>query len=270
MQSTIVAQPPSELPIELPQEMHALAGNPEPIRFYADQIRTNGFTVIENALPLSFIEAMRARFDTLLEAYRDANPTNRGANRFQMYLPFELPFSSPLLYAHPVVLAIVGEVLPKPFLLDYLASDTPFPGSDYQAVHADCGPLFPGAKMAVPPFSLVLNVPLVDVTEENGPLEIWPGGTHHFLDSVNIAALAPTMVSQRLTMKAGGILLRDPRVWHRGTPNRGSRSRPNIALVYTAPWYRFPQKPPTLRKADFEALNEQDKTLLRHATLLDG
>lgn len=252
----------------LPSEMTALLADTDAIRFYADQIRANGYAVIENALPLAYVEAMRDRFDVLLEAYRNAVPTNRGANRYQMYLPFEAPFSDPLLYEHPVAIAIIKEILGDRFYLDYLASDTPFPGSDYQQVHSDAPPLFPERDMPTPIYALVLNTPLVDVTEENGPLEIWPGGTHNIV-GVNIPKLAETMVSQRLTMKAGGILLRDPRVWHRGTPNHGTRSRPNIALVYSRPWYRFPQNKPSLRRSLYDNLSERGKVMLKDATLLE-
>ncbi len=261
--------PLESMTFALPPEMNALLADTETIRLHADRIRANGFTVIENALPLSFVEAMRDRFDVLLEEYRNSVPTNRGANRYQMYLPFDAPFSDPLLYEHPVALAVVKDILGDRFHMDYLASDTPFPGSDYQAVHSDAPPLFPEKEMPTPIYALVLNTPLVDATEENGPLEIWPGGTHNIV-GVNIPKLAETMVSQRLMMKAGGILLRDPRVWHRGTPNHGTRSRPNIALVYSRPWYRFPLNKPSLRRSQFERLSEQGKAMLKDAALLEG
>src|SRR5205085_3629148 len=129
----------------------------------------------------------------------------------------------------------------------YLASDTPLPGSDYQRVHADTQLLFPEAIFSAPPYGLVVNVPLVDVTDENGPLEVWPGGTHYMPARMDLERMAKGMVSERLKMKAGGLLIRDLRMWHRGTPNRGTRSRPHVALVYTRPWYRFEQQPPALR-----------------------
>jgi ectoine hydroxylase-related dioxygenase (phytanoyl-CoA dioxygenase family) len=249
--------------------MEALLNDPEAIRFRADQIRVNGYTVLQNALPVEFIAEMRDRFDSLMEAHRRDYPTNRGDNRYQMYLPFEPPFSSPHLYEHPVVLAIVEAVLGPQILWSYLASDTPLPGSDYQRVHSDTRLLFPETNFSAPPYGLVANVPLVTVTEENGPLEIWPGGTHYMPGPADIQRLAETMESVRLTMEEGGILIRDLRAWHRGTPNRGARSRPNVALVYTRPWYRFEQKPPTLRRSDLERLSEKAQAMLRFATILE-
>lgn len=239
----------------------------EAVRFHADQIRVNGYTVLPGTLPVDLISRLRDAFDLLLDRHRDAHPTNRGANRYQMYLPFEEPFATPQLYERPDVLAVVGAALGERFHLGYFASDTPYPGSDYQAVHPDSEQLFPEESLAVPPFALVLNVPLVDVTEENGPLEFWPGGTHHFPTGVDVQRLAAAMVSQRLTHPAGSILLRDPRAWHRGTPNRGTRSRPNLALVYHRPWYRFALEGPTLRRSQYDALSPTGKSLLRFATV---
>lgn len=256
-------------PFELPPAMAALADDDAALRRHADQILANGFTVIPGALPAPLIVAMRERFDPILEAHRQAESTNRGAHRYQMYLPFEAPFSSPLLTEHPVALKVIGKVLGERFLLNYFASDTPFPGSDYQAVHSDGEALFPGVAVALPVFALVLNVSLVDVTEENGPMEIWPGGTHLIASPVDVARTAEGMVSQRLTIRAGDILLRDPRAWHRGTPNRGTRSRPNLALLYARPWFRFGLDLPTVRRSEFDGLGETTKAMLRYANLVD-
>lgn len=256
--------------LALSPQMEALRKDAEAIRLHADQIQANGFTIIEQALPPSLIQAMLPPFDHLLEEHRHTFSTNRGSNRYQMYLPFEPPFSAPLLIEHPVVLAILKQVLGERFLLNYFASDTPFPGAEYQAVHSDGEPLFPGTQVSLPCYAVVLNVALVDVTEENGPMEIWAGGTHALTAQVNVEQTAQKMASHRLTMKAGDILLRDPRAWHRGTPNHGTRSRPNIALLYARPWFRFGLDLPTIRRSQFNSLSEPAKVMLRYATLLEG
>ncbi len=151
----------------------------------------------------------------------------------------------------------------------YFASDTPLPGSDYQRVHSDTQLLFPENRLSLPAYGLVLNIPLVDVTEENGPMEIWPGGTHLWPGGSDIAALAQEMPSRRVTMNAGSVLLRDLRMWHRGTPNHSDRSRPNIALVYTRPWYRFEQKVPVIPRAAWHEISDRARKLFRHAVLTD-
>lgn len=233
----------------------------------ADQIKVNGYAVIENLLPRSLIDSLREAFDRLLEEHRAANPTNRGANRYQMYLPFEPPFADPLVYDNDTVLEVVQRVLGPDPICTYFASDTPLPGSEHQRVHSDTRLLFPEEHLSLPCYGLVLNIPLVDVTEENGPMEVWPGGTHLWAGVGDMQELAQRMPSGFLTMNAGSVVIRDLRMWHRGTPNRGTRSRPNLALVYTRPWYRFEQKPPAIARARFDSLSERARKMLRFAVV---
>ena len=234
----------------------------------ADQIRTNGYVILEDLLPLSLIEALRDAFDPLLEAKRQAEPSNRGANRFQMYLPFVPPFADPLVYENSAVLATLENLLGPDILCAYFASDTPLPGAEYQRVHSDTRLLFPETQLSLPCYGVVLNIPLVDVTEENGPMEIWPGGTHLWPGGVDMQAMAERMTSLRVTMRAGSVLLRDLRMWHRGTPHRGTRSRPNVALVYTRSWYRFEQKVPSMTQSAYDSLSERAKRLFRFSEIL--
>jgi ectoine hydroxylase-related dioxygenase (phytanoyl-CoA dioxygenase family) len=244
----------------------------EQIQAHADEIRMNGYTILENAIPRGMIAAMLERFDPLLEAKRNAEPSNRGANRFQMHLPFEPPFADPLLYANPNVLAIVENLFSKDYILTYFASDTPFPGSDYQRVHLDTRLPFPEADYGVPVYSVVLNAPLVDFTEENGPLEMWPNGTHMIAQPKDMERMAALMPSVRPHLKAGSLLLRDARLWHRGTPSRGARSRPNVALVYSRGWFRFENHPVRIKipRATYEAFPTDLKPMFRYCALLNA
>jgi ectoine hydroxylase-related dioxygenase (phytanoyl-CoA dioxygenase family) len=237
---------------------------------HADLVKVNGYTVLPDLLPASLIGEMREAFDRLLAEHMAANPTNRGANRYQMYLPFELPFADPRVYDNPIVMEVVEKVLGPNAACVYFASDTPLPGSEYQRVHSDTQLLFPEAGLSLPCYGLVLNIPLVDVTEENGPMEVWPGGTHLWPGGGEIATLAESMPPTRLLMNAGDVVVRDLRMWHRGTPNRSDRSRPNVALVYTRPWYRFEQKAPAIPRGRWDALSEREQKLFRYASVIEG
>jgi len=238
------------------------------VKLWTDLIRMNGYVILENALPLALIERMRDRFDQLLSERAAAEPSNRGVNRYQMYLPFEEPFAHPLVYEHPLVLRILERLMGSDLICTYFASDTPMPGADYQRVHSDTRLLFPESTLSLPCYGAVLNIPLVDATEENGSMEIWPGGSHLNPGQLEMAQLAPLMRSERANMRAGSILLRDLRMWHRGTPNRGARSRPNMALVYTRAWYRFEQRPFEIRRSIYDGLPEHVKRMFRFNTIL--
>lgn len=239
------------------------------IAFFAEQLRINGYTVLPERLPEDLIEQMRARFDVLIAETAAREPTNRGANRFQMYLPWGPPFANPLLYENAGVLAVVEAAMEPDITLRYFASDTPLPGSDYQKVHSDTRLLFPETELSLPCYGIVLNVPLVDCTEENGSLEFWPS-THLTPVRTDLDRLAATLPSAQANLKAGSLLLRDLRMWHRGTPNRSSGTRPQLALVYTRPWYRFELDGPQLTRAEYDALSDRGQRLLRHVTPRDA
>jgi ectoine hydroxylase-related dioxygenase (phytanoyl-CoA dioxygenase family) len=117
--------------------------------------------------------------------------------------------------------------------------------------------------LSLPAYSVVVNIPLVDFTPENGPLEIWPGGTHLMPGKVDMAELAPAMRSEPVLMPAGSLLIRDMRMWHRGTPNRSDHLRPNMALIYSRPWLSVNYPKIGIPQETFDGLGERAKRLFR-------
>jgi hypothetical protein len=245
------------------QELQSQTLAPETLALAADLVRTNGYVIFERVLSPKLTSALHAEFMRVFNAYVARTDPNRGANRFQMHLPFTAPFNDAAVITSPFALPIIDALLGKDVVCHYFASDTPLPGSDYQAVHSDIALLFPETSLSLPAYSIVVNIPLVDFTEENGPLEIWPGGTHLMPGRVNLAELAPRMVSERVTMPAGSILIRDMRAWHRGTPNRSDHARPNMALIYSKSWLRTHYPPIGIPAATYEALSERARHLFR-------
>ena len=99
-------------------------------------------------------------------------------------------------------------------------------GQQDQDMHTD-GELQAGVK------ALVVLVPLVNVTDENGPTRVWPA-------SVGLSeSAAKKKLSKTLTMDAGDVLMFDYRLWHCGTVNRTSTPRPVLHFTYSnALWTR--------------------------------
>jgi hypothetical protein len=83
--------------------------------------------------------------------------------------------------------------------------------------------------------------------------------------------MAASMPSVRPLLKAGDILMRDPRVWHRGTPSNGTRSRPNLALVYSRGWFRFENHPVRIKipRATYTAFDDKLKKMCRYCAILE-
>jgi ectoine hydroxylase-related dioxygenase (phytanoyl-CoA dioxygenase family) len=233
-----------------PEEKATGILNPETLAIAVEQVKVNGYIVFDKVLDDAFIQELKASFDPLFDEYIERKGFNTGTNRAQMHLPFTAPYNDERVINHPIAMSIIEQILGQDCKCTYFASDTPMPGSDYQNVHSDTMPLFPELSIPLPAFSLVLNIPLVDTTDENGPLEVWPGGTHLNPDYANhdtldgsvnphlhIVRAAENMLSEKVYMSAGSIVVRDLRMWHRGTPNRSDNRRTNIALIYNRSWY---------------------------------
>ncbi|WP_308639523.1 phytanoyl-CoA dioxygenase family protein [Paenibacillus silvisoli] len=232
-------------------ELDTLTLNEETIQLAVNLIRVNGYVILEGVLPEAKVVELRTAFQEAMdwfidkhgkEIYLNKTGFNAGTNHLGIFLPFQAPFNDPLVIEHPFALSIMDRILGKDYSVTLFSSNTSLPGGQKaQPVHPDYGARFGDlCNTHLPITDLVFNIPLVDVHDGNGPMEIWPGGTHLLPDNYygpngpNPEELAPHMHSIKVHMPAGSILLRDVRMWHRGTPNRGDSIRPNLALIYSA------------------------------------
>lgn len=245
------------------QELKAQALASETREHAIEQVKTNGYVIFEGVLAQERIAELREAFLRLFEAYTERTDPNRGANRYQMHLPFAEPFIHPQVIENPIALSVIDALLGESCVCHYFASDTPLPGSDHQAVHSDIHLLFPEMELSLPAYSIVLNIPLVDFREDNGPVEIWPGGTHLSPTHRNMKELAGQMHSEPVLMPAGSLLIRDMRMWHRGTPNRADAARPNLALIYSRHWLKTHYRPIGIPQQTYDGLSDRTKHLFR-------
>lgn len=70
-------------------------------------------------------------------------------------------------------------------------------------------------------------MPLVDISEENGPTEFWPGT--HFPWKLPADAPQPLRLAP---LKRGDAIVYDSRLFHRGTANRSAELRPVAYWLY--------------------------------------
>ena len=111
---------------------------------------------------------------------------------------------------------------------------TSSPGAQAQALHADTAP---SSMQSCEPIAIKVQLALVDVTEDMGPLEVVPG-THKtnvfgsMIDSMPGTA-SPPVLALPLRVRPGDATLYYSSLQHRGGANRGHRSRPtfHIAVV---------------------------------------
>src|SRR3954447_2612689 len=267
------------------------------------ELQISGYVIFERVLAPEKVAMLHSEFMEIFNRYVAMIGDNRGKNRQGgVPLPVEGPFADPDIIANRLIIGLLKGILGEEIVCSYFASDTPMPGSEYQPVHRDGRDLFPGVPVTVPPFMYELNIPLVDFREDNGPTEVWPR-THLLADfplleqkrdelrvgngqltvttetgrPVSILAsefrnsgvqdFASGLPGQPVLMPAGSFLLRDPRMWHRGTPNRSSEPRPMLSLAYGRSWYRF--NAVTLQREVYDAWPERVRELFRLACI-DG
>jgi hypothetical protein len=245
------------------------AGKPDFQDELALALRTDGYFLLEEVFDRDRIKGMRDDFAQLLDAHRAKSSDNRGKNRYNIQLPVRPPFVAPDIQTNEIVFPLVKRLLGEDVAVSFMAADTPLEGSDYQVAHSDGVALFPGLDAALPVFNIVMNIMLVDFTPENGPLEIFPHGTHHLVWS-DAAAGSQLREAEQVLAPAGSLVVRDARMWHRGTPNRTSDMRPMMAVAYSRSWYRFGEAevgmmPLKVDQEQYESWNEDLQRLFRFA-----
>jgi hypothetical protein len=144
--------------------------------------------------------------------------------------------------ANPFAIDVLDRIVGPDAILKRAASDTALPRAAFQNIHRDL-------HGDIPTVQVTLNVPLVDCTDDNAPLEVWPRSHLHRPDDPS-ASYSPTvetwtkeetaryaraLPSTRLLVPRGTLILRDTRLLHRGTPNRSDQPRPMLSLTYRAP-----------------------------------
>jgi ectoine hydroxylase-related dioxygenase (phytanoyl-CoA dioxygenase family) len=204
--------------------------------------------VLSQVVPLEQVATLRQRMLADLETMRA--PTDGFATQFtQGNIQQDPPPFPPYLFrevlSNEAVVEVSRAVLGDGIINTFYSGNTNLPSSAIQPVHFDTGHIWPGC--AHPPHMLVVNLPLVDFTLANGATEIWPGS--HLVADVgtpgSIRLRAEDLDEQRrrreplqVEIKAGDMLIRDMRLWHRGMPNHTGEVRTMIAMIHVASWWR--------------------------------
>ena len=198
----------------------------------------DGVVALRHAIDVEPVDKLAERMLADLERYQAEYEID---NNFQGIRPppFQ-PFLFPEIVFNEPAITISRAILGEGATLTSYGANTAFVGSQTQQVHADTVPPQPGPYQ--PCTLLVVNVPLIDMTEENGATIYWPG-THkdtrlhsgnRFPTEEMLAEWQAKRPAERVLAQRGDLVLRDLRLWHGGMPNRTSRHRPMLALVHRA------------------------------------
>lgn len=238
-------------------------------------VETDGYVVLAGAVDPSHLDVLRARMDADSQVLIDAEKWG-GAGQIPGHLQQAPPPFAPFVFtdvvANPFAVQVTHALLGDGLYNRFYSGNCNCPGSGTQPLHADGPHLFPQMSEPHPPVTLVVNICLVAVTEENGATELWPG-THRLvseqrrIDPETEARRRETAPPVRACTPKGGLLIRDIRLWHRGTPNRSNHVRHMLALVHQAGWLRPPG--PLLFAEDCRGAFPADSPLDHNATFTD-
>ncbi len=212
-------------------------------------LREDGFVILHEVIAPKHIESLRERMladvDSILAL--DDVPFQFNDGHLQQDPPPFPPYLFRDVLMNDFVVQITRAILGEGVKNTMYGGNTCLPNETKQPLHVDHGQLWPGLKTATPAFSLVANVPVVDMTPENGSTEIWPGthlDTTRSHDEKDIKIPPEGEARRRAEVEplqpnvpAGSVLIRDMRLWHRGMPNHTDTPRPMIAMVHFVRWW---------------------------------
>ena len=197
------------------------------------RIKSDGYTIVENAIEPALIEALADALERL-ERELDAKPAMNGFEghrtvRIYNLLAHGAPFDA--VPVHENVLPIVEGVLGDGCLISSLSSIAIDPGETEQPIHAD-DMVIPLAKPHIP---IVCNSmwALTEFTEANGATRLAPGT--HLKPNPEYGAKVATIAAE---MRKRSVLVWDGALWHGGGANRTDARRTGIAMNYCAGFIR--------------------------------
>lgn len=258
-----------------PEEIVSGALTPGHLERARTALLEDGMVVLQAIVSVDHLDTLKERMLSDLAAIlaRPDAPFNFNKGNVQQDPPPFAPYLFEDVLLNPLVGQVTGSVLGKGFYNAFYSGNTALPNGERQPVHPDMGQLWPNMQQASPAFALVVNVPVVDVSPENGSTELWPGT--HVDTRYDIAGGASRVEADHLevrraerppfqpVMKRGDVLIRDMRMWHAGTTNHTSEPRPMIAMIHWVPWWNSGETIPFPRSAEPFFANAPFRTATR-------
>ena len=191
----------------------------------ANAVRTEGVCLVERVMDAEAVAALHQRVASI----KPRKLQNRRKHRWEHVLP---PKADPFVELSnlPVIQTAVRALLGPKAYLEKAGLLVSHPGAEAQRWHMDTPHLFTVGSH-LPPHSLSVFVPLVDLIPANGPTEFHLG-THQK------ANLVSKQRHVKACCSAGSLVMYDVRIMHRGGPNGSEAERPVVYMTFSRVWYR--------------------------------
>lgn len=222
---------------------------PDKIESAVNAVKEDGFVALTNAVHPDHVATLLERTLADLAAIlaRPDAPFNFNAGNVQQDPPPFAPFLFKDVLLNETAIAVSKAVLGTGVKNAFYSGNTALPNDTRQPVHPDVAQLWPNLAQATPPFGLVVNIPLVAVSPENGSTELWPGthlDTQFHIAQGSLRVPADVLDKRRAvappvqpSVPAGSLVIRDIRLWHAGMPNFTQTPRPMIAMIHWISWW---------------------------------
>ena len=221
---------------------------PEHLQQALAALREDGFVVLEDVVDTAHLATLRERMSRDLEQIlaRPDAPFQFNAGNVQQDPPPFAPYLFRDVLLNDTVIEVTKAMLGPGVKNTFYSGNTALPGGERQPVHPDLAQLWPDLQHPAPPFGLVVNIPIVDMSAQNGSTEIWPGTHGDTSSSIHDNSLRiPSELLEQLrkerapiqpTVRCGSAIIRDIRLWHAGMPNHTQQARPMIAMIHWCSW----------------------------------
>ncbi|KAI7541394.1 phytanoyl-CoA dioxygenase family protein [Hortaea werneckii] len=226
-------------------------------------LHEDGLVVVSDVIPQQHLDRLNEKMvqdARTLQAKGKDMPYNYNVGNIQQDPPPVSDHFESSIFLNPIANQITTGMLgprPKWTFCSGNSAMPPEAGTQpqRQPVHADSDFAHPSH-----PFALVVNVPLIRFTPENGSTEIWLGTHTGELSGLQVqegakgtrasGRIREDLLEQRRQVRGpsqpgiekGSIVIRDLRLWHAGMPNMTDEVRVMLAMIHFAPWYRNPMK----------------------------
>ena len=210
--------------------------DPDQIKEWVEQLHRDGFLFIENVLPPSLTNHLRADLDRILPL----DPDQPGGSIHLQHRMFETSAANLSLFDLEPIVSFAEAVIDSPCHVIHNNSFRSPPGGGLSSWHQDDPPHLlvtegePPKNIRLPVLFFTCNYMLTDVDEiAQGPTQAIPGS--HLFGAVPPNPIEGTPYEDQVFSgvgPAGSVTIFNNQVWHRGAPNQSDRTRYMTQITY--------------------------------------
>ena len=199
---------------------------------HANEIREVGYTIVRDVLSAAEVAEIRSALSPWLQKQHMGRNDFEGFYTERVYALLAKDRAFARIVEHPLILAILDDLLTPNYLLSANLAINTHPGETPQSFHADCSGMPFTERAGMHGISTIWAVD--DFTDTNGATEVIPG-SHLWADERPVADDARAV---KVIMDKGSVVVFHGSLFHRGGANQSGAPRLAITPQYCQPWLR--------------------------------